>query len=187
MKNVNKRTKNNKIRALFVIAAVAVIGLIAVAITNAASSTPTVYFVPASGTYTVGSLVKVAIRENSDAVPINAAQVGFTYPSQLLQLQTISTTNSPFSTNLSPVTQNVGSILITETSLSGGVTGDQLIGEVTFKVLAPGTANLTLNSSCQQSAAAANCTGLSSNGATVASNAQDASFSLQKLHGKGRK
>jgi hypothetical protein len=131
----------------------------------------------------VGSNIAISIEENSYATPVNAIQAGFTYPSNLLQLVSLTTTSSAFSSSFSPTSQTPGSILISQASVNGNLTGNQLVATATFTVVSPGIANLAYTPSCQQSIAA-NCTGLGSNGTVIASATPSASFTLRNSRSK---
>lgn len=102
---------------------------------------PTLYLTPPKGSFTNGSTVTVQIRENSYGIAVNTVQANLSYPSALLQFGSISTTGSPFTTTIQS-TGGSGSIQLGVGILSGSVSGDQLVGTVTFTVIATGSARL---------------------------------------------
>jgi hypothetical protein len=93
------------------------------------------------GSYTNGSTVTVQIRENSYGTAVNTVQANLSYPSALLQFVSISTTGSPFTTTIQS-TGGSGSVQLGVGLLSDSVTGDQLVGTVTFTVIATGSARI---------------------------------------------
>jgi hypothetical protein len=96
---------------------------------------------PSTGSYSVGSTISVAIYENSYTTAVNAAQANLTYPTNLLQFQSANNTGGGFPT----VVQNSGgngTVNLGVGILGSSVSGNQLVGTVTFTVIAAGTATI---------------------------------------------
>lgn len=99
------------------------------------------YLTPSTGAFATGATVTVTIRENSGVTPVNAVQANLSYPAGVLQFESTSTATSPFTTTL----QNEGgsgSVQLGVGVLGGSVTGDQVVGVVTFTALAAGAASI---------------------------------------------
>ncbi|HEX8182510.1 MAG TPA: cohesin domain-containing protein [Candidatus Saccharimonadales bacterium] len=114
---------------------------------------------PASTTITPGSNVSAAIYANSGTVPVNVAQIALVYPAGQLEFMSIGESTA-FPVVASTDTSTPGLIRIARSIATGsaaGVTGEQLVATVNFKVLpgASGTASLSydLNSTLLVSAA----------------------------------
>lgn len=101
----------------------------------------TLYLSPATGTHATGATFTVQIRENSGGAPVNSVQANLTYPQALLQFVSADTTGSPFTTTVQN-TGGSGTINLGVGILAGSVTNDQLVGTITFKVLAAGNASV---------------------------------------------
>jgi len=98
------------------------------------------YLTPASGSYTNGSTLTLTLRENSLNTPVNSLQANLTYDGKL-QFISSDTTGNPFGT----VVQNTGgggTVQIGMVSLSGSVTGDQLLSTLTFTVIGTGVTTI---------------------------------------------
>lgn len=104
---------------------------------------PKLYLTPASGSYTVGGSIVMAIREDSLATAVNGVQADLTYPSTRLQFESANTTGSPFTMTLQN-TGGGGTIQLGVGLLGSSVTGDQLVGTVTFTVLAAGVSEVAV-------------------------------------------
>ncbi len=90
---------------------------------------------PSSGTYTKGSTFTVAIKEDSGTIAVNAVQAGLTYNPLHLELLSIDTASSAF--NIRAVEMGgQGKLRIVRAKLPSPLTGNQLVGSATFKVLA---------------------------------------------------
>jgi hypothetical protein len=111
-----------------------------------AASSDYMYLNAASGSHTKGSTFTVQIKENSYTDTVNAVEADLTYPTSKLQLIPSSSSDAA---NLS------GSAFGVKASNSGGsgnisislgtitpVSGNKLIGTLTFKTLASGSANV---------------------------------------------
>lgn len=177
-----KKIKRNSFKifiAIAVVVLVVAIGQVTIGIIYAAgTSGPEIYLAPSSGTYTVGSTLSVAVRENGEGTAINSTQVGLDYSSSNLQFSSIDGTGSAFASDVSPATQNAGEVIISRFSTSNSYTTDELIATVNFTVTAAGTATMTFTSSCQTSANS-DCTGLGSSGNSVAITTTGGSYTLQ--------
>jgi hypothetical protein len=99
---------------------------------------------PSSGSYQVGNDVTVTLNENSGTDSAIGVDAFIDYPSNELQFVS-ATTVAPFSV-APPDTASSGVLEITRGAYSG-VTGAQTVSVVTFKVLAAGTANVTISNS----------------------------------------
>jgi hypothetical protein len=112
---------------------------------KAAPPPPTIYLNPASLVVGANGTFTIDVRENSGTTAVNAVQANFTYPTSLLTFVSLDTTTSAFSI------QAENSAASGQVKLGRGtttaVTGDQLVGKVTFQAGATGgAANLAFNS-----------------------------------------
>jgi hypothetical protein len=112
---------------------------------KAAPPPPTIYLNPASLVVGANGTFTIDVRENSGTTAVNAVQANFTYPTSLLTFVSLDTTTSAFSV------QAENSAASGQVKLGRGtttaVTGDQLVGKVTFQAGATGgAANLAFNS-----------------------------------------
>jgi hypothetical protein len=129
--------------ALVVLAA----GVFGVSKVNAAGS-GTMTLTPATGTYHTGDTVTLTLRENSGATNVNAASYIGTYNQSLLQYQSWDFTGSAFEIAASS-SGGSGSVAADRGTTNNTLSGDQLIGKVSFKVLAPGTTTVTVDNTSQ--------------------------------------
>lgn len=104
----------------------------------------TIYLSPAKGNYSTGNNFTVKVYENSGGSPVNSVQANLTYPQTLLQFVSTDTTGSPFTTTVQN-TGGSGVINLGVGLLASSVVGDQLVGTITFKVLAAGTAAVSFD------------------------------------------
>jgi hypothetical protein len=111
--------------------------------TLANTTGPKMYLTPASGTYADSGTIVFQIREDSQATAVNAVQADLTYPTGLLQYESTSLTGTPFTTTVQNA-GGAGTVQIGTVLLAGSVTGDQLIGTITFTVLDPGMAEVAV-------------------------------------------
>ena len=102
------------------------------------------YLTPSQGAHNVGDTIVVTIREDSLSTPVNSTGVDLTYPAGLLQYESSSTTGSGFTTTVQN-TGGSGAVHIAVGILAGSLTGDQLIGTVTFTVIGAGLASVTVD------------------------------------------
>ncbi|MGB4758691.1 MAG: cohesin domain-containing protein [Candidatus Saccharimonadales bacterium] len=110
------------------------------------------YLTPVSGSYTVGNNVVLAVREDSLAAPVNGVQANLTYPASLLQFQSANNTGSGFTLMLQN-TGGGGTVQLGVGLLGDSLTGDQLVGTITFTVLAAGSAQVSINSTSEVTSA----------------------------------
>ena len=101
---------------------------------------------PATGSYTVGGSVTLDIRENSGQTAVNSVESDISYPSSLLQYVSYSVASSAFSTPITAPSLGTGDFKYPIVNTSA-LTGDQEVLSVSFKVLAPGTATVSFESS----------------------------------------
>lgn len=113
----------------------------------------TLYLSPASGSVSKGSILTVNVRENSGNEPVNSVQANLSYPANLLDFVSVSSSSA-----WSVVAENAGgggSVRIARGALPA-VSGDQLVASVRFKAktdsgtasinFAPGSAVVSANS-----------------------------------------
>ncbi|MEO6513402.1 MAG: cohesin domain-containing protein [Candidatus Saccharimonadales bacterium] len=112
--------------------------------TAVSTSVIKLYLTPSQGAHIVGDTVVVTIREDSLTTPVNSVGVDLTYPAGMLQYQSSSTTGSGFTTTIQN-TGGSGAVNIAVGILAGSVTGDQLVGTVTFLVIGTGQADVTFD------------------------------------------
>jgi hypothetical protein len=112
-----------------------------------AATLGTMYVAPAAGTYEPGSTFSVAIREESGTNAVNSVQTKLGY--NAAQLQFVGITEGaafPFATATDTATPGIVRIARGVPVGAAGVTGDQVIANVSFKVLATtGTTSLTID------------------------------------------
>ena len=105
------------------------------------AATANLYLSPASGSVSKGSILTVNIRENSGGEPVNSVQANLTYPANLLDFVSISSSSA-----WGVVAQSSGgggSVQIARGALPA-VSGDQLVASVRFKAKTDtGTASIT--------------------------------------------
>ena len=109
-------------------------------------------FTAAALNYTVGDTITVAVLENSGTQCTSGTRAEFTYPADLLRYESSCISGSKFEGPIDPVVGN-GSVKLQQYTIrkecgssaptAHGVVGEQLISNVTFTVLAAGSATLT--------------------------------------------
>lgn len=99
---------------------------------------PTLLLAPATGTYAAGATVTVTIRCQT-SIEANAVQANLSYPTARLTFQSIDTSMSPFTTTIES-TGGGGSVRIGVGILGGSVSGDVVVGVVTFTAGGAGAA-----------------------------------------------
>jgi flagellar basal body-associated protein FliL len=128
-------------------------------VTNSVPAAPTVYISPTSQNLALNETFTVTIKENSGTTSVNAVQANFSYPTNLLEYipgpgvattanpQLISFDGGAFGTEAeAAVDTNTGNVRIARAAI-GGVTGEQKIATLTFRVKASsGTAALMFKS-----------------------------------------
>jgi hypothetical protein len=105
---------------------------------KAAPPPPTVYLNPASVVLGANGTFTVDVRENSSTTAVNAVQANFSYPTGLLTFVSIDTTGTAFSIQAEN-TGGSGQVKLGRGTTTA-VTGDQLVGKVTFQAGATGGA-----------------------------------------------
>jgi hypothetical protein len=109
-----------------------------------AAGNSNMYFAPA-GIMVNGSSFSVQVRVNTDGSTADAVEADFTYPTSTLSYTSTSLAGSAFDVNAS-VTGGGGSVSL-QLGSTTGVTGDALVGTVTFSVLAQSSAVLSFQNS----------------------------------------
>jgi len=104
-----------------------------------AQGTNSMYLSPASGSFTVGSTVNMAVRINV-STDVNAVQADITFPTNLLQFSSIDGSSSAFSIDATSAASG-GTIKISRGNINT-VKGDQLVAKINFKALAAGSASV---------------------------------------------
>ena len=99
-----------------------------------AATPPAVYLTPASSAVNTGTDFTVQIMEDSGTVPVNAVQANLTYPTNLLDVVSIDTSGSAFTTVAESTSSN-GNIRIGAGVATGaaGKTSEQLVATIHFK------------------------------------------------------
>jgi hypothetical protein len=108
-----------------------------------APKAPSVYLTPNRSSSSVGANVVLELRENSGTVPVNAFEVLVDYPNTVLELVGFAPNQAVFDV-AAEYSATTGMVTITRGS-TAQVTGDQLIGTLTFKVISKGNANVVVN------------------------------------------
>lgn len=112
---------------------------------------PAVYLTPTSITYPANQTFTVNLRANSGSTTVNAVGATITYPANLLDFQSISTTGTAYPT-VAASTGGSGTVRI-EAGIAAGsnaLTGDNFVATITFKTkTASGVANLAFTSATQ--------------------------------------
>src|ERR1017187_1426880 len=96
-----------------------------------ATGSTTLYLSPASSTTTVGSTLAVTVRENSGSTAVNAVEADLSYPSALLQYSSTDFSTSAFEIGAGS-TGGSGSITMARGTVNSSLSGDQIVGIVTF-------------------------------------------------------
>ena len=116
--------------------------------TFAAPAAPTIYLSPATGTFAANTNFSVQVREDSGTTGVNAIQANFTYPANLVDFVSISTTGTAFTVEAQS-SGGSGSVNIARGTCGGcaPATGDKLVATVTFKTkTTTGTAAMAFSS-----------------------------------------
>lgn len=90
---------------------------------------------PASGSHNINATFSVNIYENSGNEAVNAVDAHVNYDQSKLQLISVSNSGSPFGLCGQQPSGGGGSATISCAKTGGGVTGNQLVGSITFKAL----------------------------------------------------
>jgi hypothetical protein len=126
-----RKPKPRLFAAVNVAAGLALLGYAVVHVFAAGAAS--LYFAPASGSYTAGSTLSVQVMVNTAGESVNAVQADFTYPTSRLQFASIDATGSAFDVAASG-TGGGGSVSIARGKI-GTVTGTALVATVRFTVL----------------------------------------------------
>jgi chitodextrinase len=132
-----------KLQFVLVAAVVAVSGIYMVSRIFAASASMTL--IPSATSVNIGDTVSITVRENSSTDTVNAVQANVSYDTTRLQYLGVDDTGSAF--GLVAATTNSNGVVSVARGVQGGsapVTGDQLVTKINFKVLAGGSAPLTI-------------------------------------------
>ncbi|HEX8226994.1 MAG TPA: IPT/TIG domain-containing protein [Candidatus Saccharimonadales bacterium] len=137
------------------------------------STSNTLYIAPATGNQAAGSTFTVAVHENSNTNPINAAQASLTYNASQLQFVSI-TESASFPTVAATSTSTPGLIRVARgTASNTSVTGDKTLFSVTFRVLATsGTTSLAIDPAFSNIA-------LTADGSNILSTTAGATYTVQ--------
>jgi hypothetical protein len=122
------------LRAVAVMASFAVLGgFWLLTQSSAYVAPPTVYLTPDAGTYAPSTQFSLQVRMNSATTAVNAVQAEFTYPAALLEVVSVDTTASAFTTQ-AETTVAADRIIIARGTVGGtSISGDQLIATVNFR------------------------------------------------------
>ena len=137
------RRLNNK-TGLTAIVLFALFGSLLYGLSHAAGNA-TLTISPNTGSYNKNASFTVSIFEDSGIDTVNAVEVRLTYDQLKLQFDSLSNDTSPFSTCIEK-TGGSGGVVISCAKLGGNTTGSQLVGKVSFKVLAgSGSTNISFD------------------------------------------
>lgn len=131
--------------ACFVVALIALLGVVSVPIANAAS----IYFTPASGKYTVGNILTANVFVNTQGEAINSADVAINFPNDLLEVVSVSKSGSIFSLWVEePAFSNsAGTITFSGGLPAPGFNGSAgKIASIVFRVKSAGAASVLFSS-----------------------------------------
>ena len=90
LNNINKRLRNAKFLAMLVLLFI-FINILPVVVEASEAS---LFFSPSSGTYQRGSTFSIKVKVNSDGASVNAAQAKILFPSEILEVRSISKVDS---------------------------------------------------------------------------------------------
>jgi hypothetical protein len=138
---VTNQLKNKRLIASTMVLAVALL-LASLGGVSHGVANNTMYLTPASGSYTVGSTVTVAVRENSGSTDVNAVEADLSYNSTDLQYLSSDFSTSAFEISATS-SGGSGVVSMARGTTNASLSGDQLIGNLSFKVLAAGTGTVT--------------------------------------------
>ena len=104
------------------------------------SSSASIYLTPANQNISNNQSFSVAVKANSGATNVNAVQATISYPSNIVEVVSISTENSAYKLDVISSNSN-GKITIARGQI-GGITGDNIVANITFKSKSTGKATL---------------------------------------------
>jgi hypothetical protein len=107
---------------------------------NEISSSASMNIMPSVSNISNNQVFTVSIKGNSGETNVNAVQATIAYPKDLVEVASIDTTNSAYKLDVIS-TNSDGKISIARGQI-GGLTGDNLIANITFKSVKSGKANL---------------------------------------------
>jgi hypothetical protein len=113
------------------------------------SSSALLYLSPTNSTLKVGDSFTMSVRENSGYNPVNAVQAIITYPQNLLQLDSFSTSGSAFNINANSAAE--GNVVTIDVGSIKSLTEDQLVANLIFQVISNGNASPSLAPVCKSS------------------------------------
>lgn len=105
-----------------------------------ASTSASLYLMPASQNVSNNQSFNVSIKANSGDTNVNAVQASISYPTDLLEVTSISTNDSPYKMDV--ISTNTNGVVSIARGQIGGLTGDNLIANITFKSKKAGNATL---------------------------------------------
>jgi len=102
------------------------------------------YLSPASGSFANGNTFNAQIREDSLGTLINAVQANLTYPSGLLQVNSVTVNTAVFDQTLQPYSGTTPGVIQLGVGILSNptVSGDQLVATISFTVLSAGSATV---------------------------------------------
>jgi hypothetical protein len=125
-----KSTKFNPLLMIVFAAIVSVAGYFII-FSKAAPAPPTIYLNPSSTVIGPNGTITVDVRENSGTTTVNAVQANFSYPTSILTFVSIDTSTSAFGI-AAEGSGSAGQVKIGRGTTTP-VSGDQLVGKVTFQ------------------------------------------------------
>lgn len=139
--------KDRKFNVKLIILIVLVIGQsIFTPLAAFAAGSTTLSLSPQNGAYNVGQSLTITIYENSGTTAVNAVQADFTYPQNELSFSSANFNSSAFEI-AAPSTESAGSVSINRGTTNNNLTGNQIVGSLTFSVTAAGNASLNFENS----------------------------------------
>lgn len=141
--------KNKTGTSVFLLAASFAFAFCAFVLTADTAHAATVYFSPSSGNFTVGNILNTSVLVNTEGVSINNADAVINFPSSLLEVISISKSDSIFSLWVEEPTfsNSAGSITFNGGMPTPGFNGSAgKLLNITFRVRNPGLASLIFSS-----------------------------------------
>lgn len=129
--------------ALMMVVVVFFAGIGTWALFGARAANNSMSLVPGSSNLSIGASLTVTIHENSGTDAVNAVEADITYDQTKLQFVSASTTSSPFDNGLNPDSNTPGSVKFSRAKNNTSVTGDQIVGSVTFTAISAGTTSIS--------------------------------------------
>lgn len=161
---------------ILIVGVIAVFGSVLITRSFAATA-GTLYMTPATGSYKVGDVITVTVRENSNADEVKVVQADVLYVASQLEYVS-SSCSTAFNEVALPPTLTPGQVSSTCANLSVSRTGDQAVEDISFRVLTTGptTLNFAPTSIVYRTSDSTNAAG-STTGAT---------YKLTKVRGGGK-